>query len=169
MKSLPVALVACSQVAGDDMGPEKAKPLPHCILSVCEQLQITPAETVMVGDTRSDMLCGRAAKVGARIGVLSGVSTPEYVMQYADALIPDVSYLLELVCPPLSKEEAMMEVLGEISPDTSKEVLFTSGVPPTKGVLSGQPARSMSTATSVREVDHVIVGAGSAGCVLANR
>jgi phosphoglycolate phosphatase len=52
---LPVA------IGGDSLVERKPHPLP--LLTACEQLAVSPAETLMVGDSRSDVLAARAASM----------------------------------------------------------------------------------------------------------
>lgn len=47
----------------------------------------------MVGDTLADMGMGKSAKLGATIGVLSGVGGPEELNPYADYLVENVGEL----------------------------------------------------------------------------
>ncbi len=46
-------------VTGDDVG--KGKPYPDIIYNACDQLQLHPSNTVLIGDTQSDIAAGRAA------------------------------------------------------------------------------------------------------------
>jgi phosphoglycolate phosphatase len=79
-------------VCADDGLP--IKPAPAMILHVCQQLAISPAQTLMVGDSVHDMEMGKAAGVGLVVGVLSGVSPRERLEPYADVIIHSVSELL---------------------------------------------------------------------------
>lgn len=72
----------------------KVKPAPDMILAVCQQLDVPPARTVMVGDSVADLQMGTAAGVGLKIGVLSGVSTAQTLAAYADVLIASIQDLL---------------------------------------------------------------------------
>jgi phosphoglycolate phosphatase len=84
-----VSAVAC----GDDGIP--IKPEPDMVLSLCRQLNISPAKTVMVGDNIADLDMGLAAGVALRIGVLSGVSSAEILGPHADILLPSVGELIQ--------------------------------------------------------------------------
>lgn len=57
-------------VCGDD--PISNKPLPDPIWHVCQKLKVKPEQTVMIGDTISDIHAGINARCGRVIGVLSG-------------------------------------------------------------------------------------------------
>jgi phosphoglycolate phosphatase len=48
------------------------KPAPDMIFKILEKTTLRPSETVMVGDSVSDMQMGRKAGVKACIGVLTG-------------------------------------------------------------------------------------------------
>ncbi|MEM2865606.1 MAG: HAD family hydrolase [Candidatus Hadarchaeales archaeon] len=48
-------------ITGDDV--RKAKPHPDAVRKACRQLEVPPEQAVLVGDTRSDVLAGRSAKV----------------------------------------------------------------------------------------------------------
>ena len=56
-----VKLKQCFQVAVGFEDTTNHKPDPEPLLFACEKLQITPEETVYVGDAQSDMLAGKAA------------------------------------------------------------------------------------------------------------
>ncbi|XP_076449702.1 uncharacterized protein LOC143286051 [Babylonia areolata] len=85
-------------VCGDDPGTEP-KPSPHNALMICEQLGVSPADTVMVGDTKADVGMGHAAKLGWTVGVLSGVGDSDELKPEADHIISSVSDLLPLILP----------------------------------------------------------------------
>ena len=51
----------------------------------------------MVGDTLADMGMGRSARLGATVGVLSGVAESHELRPHADHLMEDVGDLLPLV------------------------------------------------------------------------
>lgn len=48
-------------ITGDDV--RKAKPHPEAVRKACRRLGVRPEQAVLVGDTRSDVLAGRSAKV----------------------------------------------------------------------------------------------------------
>ena len=77
-----VGLDICSQ----------GKPHPEPVLRACELLGITPREAVMVGDTRADILAGKAAGCHPNIGVLTGLGQSEE-LRVADHLIPHLKAL----------------------------------------------------------------------------
>lgn len=51
-----------SEVLGGDSLPHK-KPDPAPLLHVCEALNVTPAQAVMIGDSRNDILAGQNANI----------------------------------------------------------------------------------------------------------
>jgi len=71
-------------LTGDDV--EKGKPSPDIVLLACKRLGITPAEALLVGDTKADVEAGRRA--GCRV-VGIGVD--------ADFVIKDISELEPLL------------------------------------------------------------------------
>jgi len=83
-------------VCGDDDGA-KPKPNPHNALSICRALNVHPSETLMVGDTLADMGMGKSAKLGATIGVLSGIGEHHELDPHADHLVEHVGELMPIV------------------------------------------------------------------------
>ncbi len=71
-------------VAGDDV--EKAKPYPDSVLKLCEELGVTPEETILVGDTKNDYRAGKAA--GCFVVGLNA---------HGDLVIKGLNDLLELI------------------------------------------------------------------------
>jgi phosphoglycolate phosphatase-like HAD superfamily hydrolase len=84
-----VAALAC----GDDGIP--IKPEPDMVLTLCQNLNISPAKTVVIGDNVADLQMGRAAGAGLVIGVLSGVSAAEILTPHADIVLSSVAGLVE--------------------------------------------------------------------------
>ncbi len=83
-----VAEIACA----DDPGIAP-KPAPDKILVICKALAVLPQQAIMVGDTPSDMLMGKAAGVMACIGVTTGVCQHDELAQYADVVLDHVGHL----------------------------------------------------------------------------
>ena len=94
MRALGIAPFLAGLIAADDDIPHK--PAPDAVLRLCMQLNMTPAQTVVVGDTIADMKMARAAGVGLAVGVLSGVSTREMLAPYADVVIESVGELMDV-------------------------------------------------------------------------
>ena len=77
-------------VLGDD-DVEHGKPMPDMILKACKLTRCLPTNAVMVGDSRSDMLMGKNAKVRACIGVLTGSTPKEKLEKIADIVARSVA------------------------------------------------------------------------------
>ncbi len=77
-----VGLDICSQ----------GKPHPEPVLRACELLGIPPGAAVMVGDTRADILAGKAAGCRPNIGVLTGLGRPEELAE-AEHVVPSLAEL----------------------------------------------------------------------------
>ena len=75
-------------IAGYDSG-FGAKPEPGMILAFAEQMNLSPTQVLMVGDSTHDLSAGRAA--GAQtLGVLTGPATEADLALWADAILPDI-------------------------------------------------------------------------------
>jgi len=96
LKSLELEQFVDIVVCGDDSG-SLPKPNPHNALSICRTLGVNPEDALMVGDTLADMGMGKSAKLGATIGVLSGVGGSHELMPYADHLVEHVGELIPLL------------------------------------------------------------------------
>ena len=153
LKAIGIADHVDMVVCGDDPG-SKPKPHPHNVEWICRKLGVEPSETVVVGDSTHDLHMGRSA--GARtIGVLTGVSGEDH-LEDADHIVPSIGHILPKVLPP-----------GKFGAFKGTDTLCAPNRP-----FSSVPRRSMSTVPRIPDVetyDYVIVGAGSAGCVLTNR
>jgi phosphoglycolate phosphatase len=75
-------------VGGDDGFPPK--PAPDGILHVCSRLGVTPASSLMVGDSTADLLAARAAGLAGFVAV--GATSP--AAHEADAVISSIDDLL---------------------------------------------------------------------------
>jgi phosphoglycolate phosphatase/pyrophosphatase PpaX len=73
------------------------KPSAEPLLIICDELGVKPLETLMVGDTEQDIICGKNA--GAlSCGVTYGYRTEENLKEYnPDFLINDISKLKDLI------------------------------------------------------------------------
>ena len=78
-------------VVGFDSG-YKSKPDPEMLLAFCHRTKIPPKNTVMVGDSNSDLIAGKRAGMFT-VAVLSGVSRSEELEQNADLVIRNISDL----------------------------------------------------------------------------
>lgn len=70
---------------------KRGKPHPDLALLVCERLGVDPSRAAVVGDSPEDLLLGRNAGLGLRVGVLSGSGTPENLGPLADVVIGSVA------------------------------------------------------------------------------
>jgi phosphoglycolate phosphatase-like HAD superfamily hydrolase len=86
-----------SIVCGDDPLPNK--PAPDGLFLAAETLRTKPEHMIMVGDTVSDMVCGRAAGVAACIGVRGGAGDEAAVKAAADLMIDQIDDLVPLLFP----------------------------------------------------------------------
>ena len=78
---------------GDD--EFSSKPSPEPIWNICSNLNIDPSNTIMVGDTISDIHAGINAKCGKVIGVLSG-GYKSLDLNKADYIIDNIDKLKDL-------------------------------------------------------------------------
>jgi len=95
LKALNVDHLVDVVVGGDD--PIPPKPSPEQLYHICFKCGVSPHDTIMVGDTSTDMKLGLAAGAGLSVGVLDGASSIPDLAQYADVLIPSVSKLPKIV------------------------------------------------------------------------
>lgn len=79
-------------LAGYDSG-HGVKPEAGMVLAFCAQLEIEPAEVVVVGDNRHDIEMGRNAGAGLCVGVLTGTSTRGDLETLADIVLDDIGGL----------------------------------------------------------------------------
>lgn len=70
-----------------------AKPAPDMVLTICQRLNIAPAQALVVGDSIADMRMGRAAGAGQVVGVLTGVSRADDLAPHADIILPSITHL----------------------------------------------------------------------------
>ncbi len=78
-------------VAGFDSG-HGAKPSPDPLLAFCLAVAATPERSVMVGDSRHDLIAGRAAGMQT-VGVLTGMAELADLAPFADVVLPDIGHL----------------------------------------------------------------------------
>ncbi len=78
-------------IAGFDSG-FGAKPDPAPLLAFCFRTALDPARVVMVGDSRHDLLAGRAAGMQT-LGVLTGTAPAADLAPLADAVLPDIGHI----------------------------------------------------------------------------
>ncbi|MCC7162540.1 MAG: HAD family hydrolase [Anaerolineae bacterium] len=93
LRALGIASLVNAVVTADDGLPNK--PAPDMLLHLCRELGIAPARAMMMGDSLMDMEAARAAKLGLRVGVLSGVTPREQFDGHADEIVGDIGVLMQ--------------------------------------------------------------------------
>lgn len=78
-------------VAGCDSG-FGGKPAPGQLLAFAERVGVAPEQVIMVGDSRHDLVAGRAAGMRT-VGVLTGIAGADELRPLADAVLPDIGHL----------------------------------------------------------------------------
>ncbi|MFN0114876.1 MAG: HAD family hydrolase [Paracoccaceae bacterium] len=78
-------------VAGCDSG-WGAKPAPGPLFAFASRVGLRPAEVAMVGDSRNDLVAGRAAGMRT-VGVLTGPAGHAELAPLADVVLPDIGHL----------------------------------------------------------------------------
>lgn len=78
-------------VAGSDSG-HGAKPEPGQLLAFCAATGLPPSDVVMIGDSRYDLLAGRAAGMRT-VGVLTGLAPVAELEPFADAVFEDIGHI----------------------------------------------------------------------------
>lgn len=78
-------------VAGYDSG-HGGKPAPGMLLAFAAALSLDPAEVAMVGDSRHDMIAGRAAGMQT-VAVLTGLAGVDDLAPIATVVLPDIGHL----------------------------------------------------------------------------
>lgn len=155
-------------VCGDDT-EGKPKPDPHNALYICDRLGVRPSDTIMVGDTPADTLMGQQAKLGLTVGVLTGVGNIHDLID-ADVIVSDVRECIDMILPQNKEEQKIHHITTRGLSKIARGSLFFHS---SNDVSSGNVAhrsRMFSTSTQkCQHYSHIIVGAGSAGCVLSNR
>jgi len=94
LKALHVRNLVDIVVGGDD--PIPAKPSPEQVYHICYYCGVAPHDTIMVGDTSTDMKMGQYAGCGLSVGVLDGASSIPDLALHSDVLIPSVAKLPKL-------------------------------------------------------------------------
>lgn len=70
------------------------KPHPETIFTICRQLSISPKEAIFIGDTVTDMMMGKSARLALTVGILEGGVTPrEELEKVADLVVDSIREL----------------------------------------------------------------------------
>lgn len=78
-------------VAGADSG-HGAKPAPGMLVAFARAQGLAPDRVAMVGDSRHDLVAGRAAGM-VPVAVLTGIATEPDLADLAEVVLPDISHL----------------------------------------------------------------------------
>ncbi|WP_291336847.1 HAD family hydrolase [Albidovulum sp.] len=78
-------------IAGFDSG-HGAKPQPGPLLAFARAMGLDPSGVAMIGDSRHDLLAGRAAGMPT-VAVLTGVADAAELASVADVVLPDIGHL----------------------------------------------------------------------------
>lgn len=78
-------------VSGFDSG-HGAKPDPGPLLAFARSQSLAPETVAMVGDSRHDLVAGRAAGMRT-VAVLTGVAEADELAPFADIVLPDIGHL----------------------------------------------------------------------------
>ncbi|MEM7115874.1 MAG: HAD family hydrolase [Chloroflexota bacterium] len=98
LKALPVLEIANEVeilVCGDD--PIPGKPLPDGLLHIGRETGVAPSRMLMVGDSKSDLMCGRAAGAAGCIGVRGGAGKTADLEKHGDAVVDSIAEIQLLV------------------------------------------------------------------------
>lgn len=95
LKHLAVFDMVDALACGDDGLP--AKPAGEQIWTICQKLSVEPHNTIMVGDTSTDMLLGKNAGCGLSVGVLGGASSLDDLAEDADVLVPSIDRVIKVL------------------------------------------------------------------------
>jgi len=68
------------------------KPAPGMLLAFAHHTGLSPARIAMVGDSRHDLLAGRAAGMHC-VAVLTGIADAADLAPHADVVLPDIDHL----------------------------------------------------------------------------
>jgi len=90
-EALGMAALFDAFVGDDDV--VNGKPASDMIIEVLKRTSCTPEQTVMVGDSISDMRMGKNARVKTCIGVLTGSTKKEKLEHVADVIVSSVTEL----------------------------------------------------------------------------
>lgn len=82
-------------IGGDSLSKRKPDPMP--LLHVCERLDVTVSECVMIGDSKNDILAANAAGMQS-IGVTYGYNYGEAIDVYEpDSVVDDIAEIIGLL------------------------------------------------------------------------
>lgn len=156
LKKLDLNRYLDMMLCGDDPLFLSSSSTEHALI-ICKELGVSPQETVVVSDNASQLTASMEANFRASIGVLSGASTESDFKHKTDHIITSVTGILPHILKNHTKP---------MSNDTShRRFSILSSIQNRFPVF----CRQIHLASDVSSYSHIVVGAGSAGCVLANR
>jgi phosphoglycolate phosphatase len=77
-------------IAGAD-DPYPHKPDPAALLAACAHVGVSPEETIMVGDSTTDLLMAQRAGLGLRVAVLTGLMGSDVLAPLADVVLSSIA------------------------------------------------------------------------------
>ena len=80
--------------------PGRHKPAPDLLLAAAKLLDVSPAQSVVVGDSAADLQMARAAGAGLAVGVLTGAGSRETLGPMADVVLYSIAEIRVGVSPP---------------------------------------------------------------------
>ena len=95
LRKLHVSELVDAVVCSDDENMQP-KPSPQGVLKICTDLGVDLSNTIVIGDTTTDMLMAKSAGVGFIVGVLTGIGTKNELATYADIILDNVGQIWTL-------------------------------------------------------------------------
>ncbi len=80
-------------IVGAD-GVNKPKPDPEIVFTICDRLGVDPGRSIMVGDAESDIHAGLNAGCLASVGVETGLTSRERLLELTPLVISDISKII---------------------------------------------------------------------------
>ena len=80
--------------------PVRPKPEPDLLLAAANLLEVSLAQTAVVGDSAADLLMARSAGAGLAVGVLTGVGSRETLGPLADVILDSIAGIRVGASPP---------------------------------------------------------------------
>ena len=75
-----------STIIGHDL-VQQGKPYPDMVFQACEQLQVKPEKTLIIGDSNGDMILGKQSGTMASIGIVAVPTMETAYLKDADSII----------------------------------------------------------------------------------